>query len=361
MITKKFIIHGFTFDLKVNREITESKNNIEIELIENSNKKRKVKLVVSSKTLAKLESWTSIGGFKRFDIDVYDDKSTEPLSKESDINDYLEKILGSNPSIKINEDDNAATLKTKIQAIIDKYKDKKYTDLQPAEKDEFDSIENMRKRMVELENSSEGKNEDFPQDFMHYSDSLFKALPNAEITLAKSDDSTGNGTIEFSLGDKEYTLDITDYKSDEDKKCSAFVEITGDDEAGELSIECEPTQFSSKLIAFIKNTVKDTSEEMNRDPEYAASGCSRIIIPGGGKGGVGADIVCWEDKPGYEKEPNPERMEQIVTAVNNTYIKGIDPLKIDSLIEALRKIEQNELGINPRKIAKTALINLYKQ
>lgn len=68
-----------------------SDKNYEIEVIENSNEKRRWKGIVSKRTYNRLESEKNQGGFRRYDIDLYDDNVSKPTN-ESNLYHFLNMI-----------------------------------------------------------------------------------------------------------------------------------------------------------------------------------------------------------------------------------------------------------------------------
>lgn len=68
--------------------------NNEIEIIEDRPNGHRLKLILSDNQLNKLGRLKDYGGFKRFDIDYYDDNSKMPLTQNSTdkINKFLKNV-----------------------------------------------------------------------------------------------------------------------------------------------------------------------------------------------------------------------------------------------------------------------------
>lgn len=76
----------------LNENLEKVSNKHEITLIENREGGEKIDLVVDEKTYEKLTDINFIGGFKRFDIDLYDDKSDKALNYDG-LEDFLSKVF----------------------------------------------------------------------------------------------------------------------------------------------------------------------------------------------------------------------------------------------------------------------------
>lgn len=98
------------------KELDNILNKYEITLIENREGGEKIELVVDEKTYNKLIDINFTGGFKRFDIDLYDDKSNKELNYNG-LEDFLSKVfstsienikkmLNENVGVSIDFDDN---------------------------------------------------------------------------------------------------------------------------------------------------------------------------------------------------------------------------------------------------------------
>ncbi len=63
-----------------------------LQLIENCNSPLRFNIVCSKTTYELIESYQYLGGFKRFEIDLYDDNSKELKTRPTKVKEYLNEL-----------------------------------------------------------------------------------------------------------------------------------------------------------------------------------------------------------------------------------------------------------------------------